>query len=64
MQASFLLSLLISDLKRIFILLSMMLLASLKSLLSLAPVSPTVAGFLVPCRGAMLFQGYPLSQVK
>ena len=64
MQTSFLLSLLINDLKRILMLLSIMLLASLKTLPSLAPTSPTLVGFLAPCLGAILCQKYPLLQLK
>ena len=48
MQASLLLSLLSSDLKRTKLLGSMILLASLKILLSLALVSSTALAFLVP----------------
>ena len=63
MQASFLMSLFISDFTLTGLLGSMMLLASLNILPSLPAAFIAAGAFWLPCLGAILCQHYPLSQL-
>ena len=64
MQASFLLSLLISNFALAELKGEMMLLAILKTLISLAADSAVLFAVLVPCLGAILSQHLTLPQLK